>query len=208
MALIETGASTAVPTWVRSRVLAAACVLAVITYIHRVGFATAAAEIKGPLGLDQRQLSYLMAAFMLAYGGFEIPWGWLGDRFGVRNPLAVVVLGGSLATAALALATSLPAGAAALGFVLVLRFLFGAFQAGTFPSLSRMTADWIPPTERGRAQGLVWTSSRLGGALSPLLVGHRPSSSATGGPQWWRSPFWGLSGVSCSCPGSETARPA
>jgi sugar phosphate permease len=172
MALIETGASTAVPTSGRYRVLAAACVLAVITYIHRVGFATAAAEFKGPLGLDQRQLSYLMAAFMLAYGGFEIPWGWLGDRFGVRNPLAVIVLGGSLATAALALVTSLPAGAAALGFLLALRFLFGAFQAGTFPSLSRMTADWMPETERGRAQGLVWTSSRLGGALSPLLVGQ------------------------------------
>lgn len=172
MVLIETGARAAVPTSARYRVLAAACALAVITYIHRVGFATAAAEFKDPLGLDQRQLSYLMAAFMLAYGGFEIPWGWLGDRFGVRKPLAVIVLGGSLATAALALVTSLPAGAAALGFVLVLRFLFGAFQAGTFPSLSRMTADWIPATERGRAQGLVWTSSRLGGALSPLLVGH------------------------------------
>src|SRR4051794_34129800 len=124
MALIETGASTAVPTSVRYRVLAAACALAVITDIHRVRFATAAAEFQGPLGLDQRQLSYLMAAFMIAYGGFEIPWGWLGDRFGVRNPLAVIVLSGSLATAALALVTSLPAGAAALGFVLALRFLF------------------------------------------------------------------------------------
>ena len=170
MAAIEIDGTNVAPNGGRYRVLAAACGLAVITYIHRVGFATAAAEFKGPLGLDQRQLSYLMAAFMLAYGGFEIPWGWLGDRFGVRNLLVVVVLGGSLATAALCLSTAFPAGAMALGYLLALRFLFGMFQAGTFPSISRMTADWMPGTERGAAQGLVWTASRLGGALSPLLV--------------------------------------
>lgn len=170
MAAIEIDGTNVAPNRGRFRVLAAACGLAVITYIHRVGFATAAAEFKGPLGLDQRQLSYLMAAFMLAYGGFEIPWGWLGDRFGVRNLLVVVVLGGSSATAALCLATAFPAGAIALGYLLALRFLFGMFQAGTFPSISRMTADWMPGTERGAAQGLVWTASRLGGALSPLLV--------------------------------------
>src|SRR5258706_6853152 len=122
MAAIEIDGTNVDPNGGRFRVLAAACGLAVITYIHRVGFATAAAEFKGPLGLDQRQLSYLMAAFMLAYGGFEIPWGWLGDRFGVRNLLVVVVLGGSLATAALCLSTAFPAGAMALGYLLALRF--------------------------------------------------------------------------------------
>ncbi len=41
--------SPARPSWVRYQVLAAACSLAVITYIHRVGFATASAEFKAPL---------------------------------------------------------------------------------------------------------------------------------------------------------------
>jgi sugar phosphate permease len=52
----------------------------------------------------------------------------------------------------------------------VLRFLFGAFQAGTFPAISRMMADWMPTTERGSAQGAVWMSSRLGGFLAPLII--------------------------------------
>ena len=68
------------PTHVRFRVLAMACALAVITYIHRVGFATASAEIKEPLGLTDSDLGSLMAAFMVAYGVFEMPWGFLGDR--------------------------------------------------------------------------------------------------------------------------------
>ena len=39
---------------VRYQVLAAACSLAVITYIHRVGFGTAAAELKTPLESERR----------------------------------------------------------------------------------------------------------------------------------------------------------
>ncbi len=131
----------AAPTNRRYGVLAAVSGLAFITYAQRVGFATAVAEFKGPLGLDQRQVGYLMTAFLLAYGAFEMPWGWLGDRFGVRNILALIILGGSAATAALLLATAFPAGVGALAFLLALRFVFGLFQAGTFPAISRVTAD-------------------------------------------------------------------
>ncbi len=160
------------PTRVRFVVLGAACLLAIVTYIHRVGFATASVEFQGPLGLNDRQMAALMAAFMLAYGLFEIPWGALADRLGVRTVLSVVILGGSALTAALALVGLLPAGAAwAVPLLIVLRFLFGAFQAGTFPAVSRMMADWMPVAERGGAQGLIWMASRIGGAMAPLLIG-------------------------------------
>jgi ACS family glucarate transporter-like MFS transporter len=159
------------PTWVRYQVLAAACGMAVITYMHRVGFATASAEFKDSLGLNDDQLGNLMAAFMLGYGLFEMPWGLLGDWFGVRNLLAVIILGGSTLTAALALVVLLPRNLMwIVPYLLLLRFLFGAFQAGTFPSFSRMMADWMPITERGSAQGAIWMSSRMGGALAPLLL--------------------------------------
>src|SRR5262245_31432996 len=159
------------PSRVRFRVLAAACLLAVITYIHRVGFATASAEIREPLGLSDRHLGLLMAAFMVAYGVFEMPWGYLGDRLGVRNILAVIILGGSALTAALPMVILLPHRLAwILPFLMLLRFLFGAFQAGTFPAISRVVADWIPRNERGGAQGLLWMSSRIGGAVAPSLL--------------------------------------
>jgi sugar phosphate permease len=159
------------PTRVRFRVLGAACLLAVITYIHRVGFATASAELRGPLGLSDRHLGWLMAAFMIGYGLFEMPWGYLGDRLGVRNILAAIILGGSTLTAALVLVVLLPSELAwVVGFLLLVRFLFGAFQAGTFPAISRMTADWMPRNERGGAQGLLWMSSRVGGAAAPSLL--------------------------------------
>ncbi len=179
----EIGPGSPRPTNVRFQVLASACVLAVLTYILRVGFATASAEFRGPLGLDESDIGTLMATFLIAYGLFEVPWGIFGDKHGVRKPLTSVAVGGSLATAAVALAASLPKGSLAImGLLVTLRFAFGMFQAGTFPSLSRMMADWMPTTERGFAQGLIWMSSRLGGMLAPLMLvplfawfGHWPA---------------------------------
>jgi MFS transporter, ACS family, glucarate transporter len=159
------------PSRVRYRVLALACALAVVTYIHRIGFAVGAPAIKKSLDLDDAQVGYLMAAFMGAYGSFQVPGGVLGDRFGGRHVLTILVLEWSLATAAVALAALVP-GALALPFVflLVLRFLFGMFQAGGFPTLGRVIADWMPVTERGFAQGSIWMFSRWGGALVPFLL--------------------------------------
>ena len=159
------------PTHVRFQILAAACSLAVITYIHRVGFATVSAEIKEPLGLSDQHLGYMMAAFLIGYGLFEIPWGLLGDRLGVRNTLTAIIVGGSALTACLTLAVFLPRHVLLLvAFLMLLRFGFGAFQAGTFPSISRMMADWMPTTERGKAQGTIWMSTRIGGAIAPNLL--------------------------------------
>ncbi len=159
------------PTRVRFQILATACSLAVITYIHRVGFATASAEFKEPLGLSDQHLGYMMAAFLVGYGLFEIPWGLLGDRLGVRNILTAIILGGSILTACPFLVVVLPRNVLLIvAFLMVVRFLFGAVQAGTFPSLSRMMADWMPVTERGSAQGAIWMASRAGGALAPILL--------------------------------------
>jgi sugar phosphate permease len=159
------------PTRVRYRVLGGACLLAVIVYIHRVGFASVGDPwLKADLGLDQREWSFLGSAFLLAYGGFEVPWGLLGDRFGARHLLAIAMLGASLLTAAVVCAVLVPDAWSAFVLLLGLRFLFGAFQAGVFPSLSRLMADWMPTQERGSAQGFIWMSSRIGGFLAPLIV--------------------------------------
>ena len=171
--VIDDDLAPARPTWVRYQVLAAACSLAVITYIHRVGFATASAEFKTSLGLTDQHLGGLMAAFMVGYGLFEIPWGFLGDRLGVRNILAAIILGGSTLTACLAL-VGVPAaehaGASCSPSWWSSGFCSVRSRRGRFPSISRMMADWMPTTERGSAQGAIWMSSRMGGALAPLLL--------------------------------------
>lgn len=158
-------------TRVRGQVLAIGCALAVITYVQRLGFAVGNSAIKADLGLNDAQMGDLAAAFLLAYGLCQVPGGLLGDRFGARNLLTLLVLIWSFLTGAVALASLLPAIVAVrFGYLLVVRFLFGLVQAGGFPVLARVLADWIPTPERGFAQGSVWTFSRLGGALIPFLL--------------------------------------
>lgn len=159
------------PTRVRYLVLAVACSLAVLTYVQRQGFVAGTPYIKKDLGLDDEQMGYLASVWLVAYGLFQVPGGLLGDRLGARHLLTLLVLGWSATAGAVALTAALPAGGWEVFAALAgLRFLFGLFQAGGFPALARVIADWVPARQRGFAQGLLWTFSRLGGFLAPLLV--------------------------------------
>ena len=53
--------------------------------------------------------------------------------------------------------------------LIVVRFLFGAGQAGAYPNITRALHNWFPPHERGLAQGAVWMCGRLMGGLTPLV---------------------------------------
>jgi MFS family permease len=68
--------------------------------------------------------------------------------------------------------------------LVVTRFLFGAGEAGAYPNASGCISRWFPAAERARAQGLVWGASRLGGALTPLIV--VPLKAHLG----WKMCFW------------------
>src|SRR5262245_839495 len=147
----------------RHWVIFIAITLSIITYIDRVCISQAESFIRGDLGLTKQQMGYAFTAFIWAYALFEIPGGWLGDRYGARKVLMRVVLWWSFFTAA-------------TGWVwnsislYVTRALFGAGEAGCFPNLTKSFMTWLPQNERVRAQGLMWLSARWGGAFTPLLV--------------------------------------
>ncbi|MEY4199247.1 MAG: putative sulfoacetate transporter SauU [Verrucomicrobiota bacterium] len=138
-------------------------VLAIITYIDRVCISQAAPEIRRELGFSEKQMGAVFSAFTLAYALFEIPGGWLGDRFGPRSVLMKVVAMWSVFTAATGMAWSYVS-------MLVCRFLFGVGEAGCFPNVTKIFTIWLPSRERVRAQGILWLSARWGGAFTPLLV--------------------------------------
>lgn len=137
--------------------------LAIITYVDRVCISQAAPEIKRDLALSEKQWGWLFFAFGWAYALFEIPGGWLGDRYGPRSVLMKVVVLWSAFTALTG---------AAWNFVsmLVCRFLFGVGEAGCFPNVTKIFTIWLPSNERVRAQGILWLSARWGGAFTPVLV--------------------------------------
>ena len=151
------------PTGVRHLVVVYAVALAVITYIDRVCISQAMPTMRKELGLDAVQVGAVFTAFGWAYALFEIPGGYLGDRFGPRSVLMRIVLWWSFFTAATGWVRNFTS-------LLVTRFLFGMGEAGCFPNLTKAFTTWLPQQERVRAQGIMWLSARWGGAFTPPLV--------------------------------------
>lgn len=163
-------------TAVRYRILAWLCSLSMITYIDRVCIMQVREDIELDLGIEPWQFSFAFSAFALAYAAFEVPGGWLGDRYGARRVLTKIVLCWLTLTA-------LTGAVWNWASLVVIRTLFGAGEAGAYPNMARATRNWFPYRERGQAQGLIWTFGRFGGALSPVLI----TFLAT--PFGWRGAF-------------------
>jgi sugar phosphate permease len=134
-----------------------------ITYLDRVNISTAAPVISKEFGFDKITMGVIFSAFVWAYALFQVPGGWLGDRFGARNVLTIIVFYWSIMTAATAAATG------ATSFI-ALRFLFGIGEAGAFPGATRAMQLWYPRHERGFVQGITHSASRLGAAIAPPIV--------------------------------------
>ncbi len=182
------------PTRARIGVLVFACSLSLITYLDRVCMSRAQADIQRDLGFSDYALGLVFSAFTLGYAIFEVPAGYFGDSWGPRAILTRIVLAWSVFTALTGCVWpfSLPIGPFildALWLMLLVRFLFGAGEAGAYPLLTRVVADWFPTAERGAALGSIWMWARLGGAFAPLVLGRL--SALVG----WRGAFWILGGV-------------
>ncbi len=177
-----TGEQAVRPTRVRHAVLWLTVLAYLITYMDRVVIATAAPSIQKEFGFSLVTMGWIFAAFQFAYALFQIPGGWLGDRFGPRRALTGVVVWWSTFTAATALTWS-------AGSMMVCRFLFGIGEAGAFPIATRSLSRWMLPAERGWAQGLTHAGARLGGAVTPVFVALLILDFG------WRMPFLLFAGV-------------
>ena len=151
------------PTHVRHVVLGLTVAAYMITYMDRQILAVARPVIRQELGISLVMMGWITFSFRMAYALFQIPGGWLGDRFGARRALTLVVTWWSLFTGFTAMAWN---GVS----MLVIQVFFGLGEAGAFPIATRSLARWMRPTERGFAQGITHAGSRLGAALTPPIV--------------------------------------
>ena len=175
----------------RYRVVVLLCLLTFILYLDRICISQAASSIENDLKISHTAMGFVLAAFTVAYGLFQVPVGHWGDRHGSRGVLTRIVLWWSVFTALTGAATGLV-------MLLLVRFLFGAGEAGALPNAARVVSRWFPPDARGPAQGAVVTAALVGGALSPMVteyllggLGWRWSFVALGVPGLlWAAVFW------------------
>jgi sugar phosphate permease len=178
------------PTRVRYGVMAFLCSLSFLTYYDRVCISRAQQDIQLDLGLEDGQLAIVFGAFSLAYALFEMPSGWLGDRYGARGTLTRIVLAWSFFTALTGAATGLT-------MLVAARFLFGAGEAGAYPNMARIQGRWLPHNARALAGGLLWLAARWGGAFAPLIFG---SMILLFNSTWFHTTIAGLPGIEAVSP--------
>ena len=147
----------------RYQVLLVLSVLSMITFLDRIALSSASSSIMNDLSISTVQWGWILGMFTLAYGAFEVPAGWLGDRIGGKKVLTRVVIWWSVFTILTGFST---------GFLmlLIVRILFGMGEAGAYPNSAIVLSKWFPVLERARAQSIIWGASRIGAALTPFIV--------------------------------------
>jgi MFS transporter, ACS family, glucarate transporter len=166
----------------RFRVLVLLCSLTTLTYMDRICISIVGVRIKSDLHLNNEQFGWVLAAFALAYALFEIPSGMLGDRIGPRKVFIRIVIFWSFFTALTGLVNGLIA-------LLIIRFLFGVGESGTYPNSILVVSRWFPVNETGKALSWVGIGSQLGAAIAPLII--VPIAAVYG----WRMPFFVIGSI-------------
>jgi ACS family glucarate transporter-like MFS transporter len=138
------------------------------TYMDRVCISSAKGDIMKDLQINDQMMGWIFGIFALGYALFQVPSGWFADRYGPRKALTVVVSFWSTFTALTGAAFNAVS-------MLVIRFIFGVGEAGAFPGATRAFYKWLPVKERGIAQGINFSGSRIGAGISyflmPLVIG-------------------------------------
>jgi sugar phosphate permease len=170
------------PTRVRHLVLVLVALASSSAYLTRHSIAVANTKIQEDLRFTDAQMGWVLGAFSYGYLIFQVPGGWLGNRFGTRaalTGLSVVWSGLTIATGA----------STTFLHMFSTRFVFGSAQAGLVPNSGKVLKDWIPIHRRGIASALVGASMSVGGAFTLYLTGKLI------GILHWRMIFFSYSAV-------------
>jgi MFS transporter, ACS family, glucarate transporter len=143
-------------------------VLSAVAYLDRVNISIAGKLLAAEFHISNIQLGSIFSAFLAGYALFQAPGGRLADKLGARKVLALAVVWWGVFSALIVI---IPAGfSAALLAFMALRFTLGAGEAVMYPASNQFVARWIPSSERGLANGLIFSGVGVGAGFTPPLV--------------------------------------
>ena len=144
-------------------VTAGFCLVAAIAYLSRncLGVFVADPSFQAELGATEKELGVVMSAFFFSYAFFQIPAGWLGQRFGTRTVLTV--------------SDWLPAHRRAIscGFMAACMSIGGAVASGLTGKLAGGGMSWQTIVMLYSIPGIVW------GVSFGFLFRDRPQPQTT-----------------------------
>jgi MFS transporter, ACS family, hexuronate transporter len=155
-----------------------------VSYIDRTTLAVLAPSVTEALEISETEYGWLTSAFSLAYLVATPLAGWWIDRIGARRGLVASVLLWTAVAAAHALVPG-------FGVLFALRIALGVTEGPSFPGAAQTIQRVLPPADRPRGFGVLFTGSSIGGMIVP------PLASALFDIGGWRFAFLGtaLSGL-------------
>ena len=118
---------------------------------------------------------WVLAAFSMTYALFQVPAGFLVDRWDLRWSYAAAVAWWSLAAMATAVVPS-------LGMLIVCRALLGVGESFNWPCALRVTARVLPPADRSLGNGIFNSGAAVGAVVTPIVVTDSDTRSGVGEP--------------------------
>ncbi len=143
------------------------CAAFIVAYFDRQNFSIVLSDraFTRLFHLSDNSRGLLNSAFFWSYAAFQIPAGWLVDRYGVKRPFAIGFALWSLLAGCIGWADS-------VSQLFLLRFLLGAGEAVNTPAGMRWISLNIESKRHGFVMGLYQASAKIGPAIgAPLTAG-------------------------------------
>jgi MFS family permease len=149
-----------------------------INALDRSTLAIANTFVAKDLHLSLGTMGLVLSAFGWAYLAFNLPAGWLCDRFGVKKVYGLGATLWSFASAGTGLAKG-------LGTLFLSRILIGVGESANFPSATKVIVERFDKSERGLVTGIFMAGLRVGFAITPaLMIGLMIAFGSTDQPNW------------------------
>lgn len=156
--------STAQPTRVRYVIMAWLSMAAVLAYFCRNAIGVAESSIRSDLTLSEWEMGWFLGAFFWTYALFQVPAGYIGQRFGTRAVLGTSAILWSLGILLLGYAPN-------LATLILAQALMGLAQAAVFPCAVQSVSVWIPEPNRATACAALTIGMQIGAILTAALTG-------------------------------------
>jgi ACS family glucarate transporter-like MFS transporter len=134
-----------------------------IAYLDRAALSVALPFMDDEFAISPAVQGVVLSAFFWTYAIFQIPSGWLLDRFGPRVIYPVAVGWWSIWTA-------LTAASGGIASVIFFRLGLGIGEAPVQPANIKVVSRWFPRRERAFASSLFDMGQQIGTALAVPLV--------------------------------------
>ena len=160
--------------------------LSFASYVERVNISVAAELMMPSLALSKSDMGLVFNGFLIGYALFQVPAGWLGDKFGARLVLSISAAVWGVLTLATGFAPGVlfKSAAGTLAGLWTLRFLLGIAEASTYPVAARAVHQWMQPSQRGTGSSMMLMGSSVASALTAPFVAFCMSRFG------WRASFY------------------